>query len=449
MNEWVNAEAHAERAHQFYEAGQWEKALSELKRALAVNPQQSEWHFGMGLTLEAMGRHAEAATSFQRVLDIRGEDVETMVNLALNLNRADQPKRAIGVLERVNHVDPSCEAGYCLRVEAYSRLDEHEKAEVMFYMARQIVDECPACYDYIAHSLAKRGQMDKALWCWHQTVRLEPYYPGVYSSLARVHWQRGHHVRAQRLFLKQLRQDPGDVDTLLELGRLLTEMGRDTEAGEKFRRVLELDSSIAEARLALGELALRAGDFDQAQRELEAARRLDPRLPGIYVNLAQIASQNGQAEQAVSLIEDELRLEDHRPVHLLDAARLLIDLDVPKRVPDMLTPLIKRYERDPSHREEVVTALHYRGVARSMLGQVDMGVCDYRRAVRLEPNHTLAMQNLVLAYIDRGRLERASYWLRRAGRVLPGDPILRQLKMRIVVKRVSQLFLGRRPSIKR
>jgi Tfp pilus assembly protein PilF len=209
MNDWSNAEAHAERAHQFYEAGQWDKALVELKRALAVNPNQCEWHFGMGLTLEALGRHGEAAQSFERVLDLRGDDQETMINLALNLNRASEPVRAIKTLERVNRADPDCEKGYCLRIESYTRLGDHESAEQMFYLARQIVDECPDCYNYIAHSLMQRGQLDKALWCWHRVVRLEPYYPGVYAALARVHRRRDHHLRSQRLYLKQLRQDPG------------------------------------------------------------------------------------------------------------------------------------------------------------------------------------------------------------------------------------------------
>lgn len=437
MNDWANAEAHAERAHEFYEAGQWEKALDELKRALAVNPQQSEWHYGLGLTLEAMGRHEDAIKAFERVLELRGEDVETMVSLALNLNRASNPKRAIEMLEWVNEIDPTHERGYCLRVEAYMLLDEHEQAELMFYMARQCTDECPECHDYIAQSLAKRGDLDKALWCWHQAARIEPYYPGVYANLARIHWQRGHHIRAQRLFLKQLRQDPGDIDTLIELGRLLIEMDRDEEAGEKFRRVLELDPTIADARLHLGELALRAEQLEKADEELQIARKLDSNLPGIHLGLAQIAQQKRQYELAVSLVRDELKRKGHRVEQILDLARLLVDLDQPKPIPAVLTPLIEAHHGDPAYREQVVTALLYRGLAYTMRGEADRGVSDYRAAVKLEPHHTVAMQNLALTYLDNGKLMRAAFWLRQAERVLPYDPILRQLRFRLGVKRVA------------
>jgi tetratricopeptide (TPR) repeat protein len=445
MNDWSNAEAHAERAHQFYEAGQWDKALVELKRALAVNPNQSEWHFGMGLTLEALGRHADAAKAFERVLDLRGDDQETMINLALNLNRADEPARAIETLERVNEADHDCEKGYCLRIESYARLGDHESAEQMFYLARQIVDECPDCYNFIAHSLLLRGQLDKALWCWHQAVRLEPYYPGVYAALARVHRRRGHHVRSQRLYLKQLRQDPGDIDTLLELGELLMEMGRDADAGEKFRRVLEFDSGVAAARLHLGELALRAGDLDTALLEFEAARRLNHKLPGIYLGMAQVASMRNENDNALTLIRHEMRREGHHPNYLLDMARLLNDMDQPRDVPALLSPIIYQLGDEPPTREQSITALLYRGVARCMLGETDRGIADFRRAIRLEPKHTLAMQNLAIAYLDRGRLARAAYWIRRAGDVIPHDPALRQLKMRIVIKKAARLLSLRSP----
>lgn len=437
MNDWTNAEAHAERAHQYYEAGQWDKALKELSRALAVNPDQSEWHFGMGLTLEAMGRHQEAAQSFERVLELRGDDVETMVNLALNLNRAEEPTRAIEVLEHVNDIDSNCEQGYCLRVEAYMLLGDHEKAEEMFYMARQIVDECPACYDSIAQSLSQRGLLDKAQWCWHQTVRLEPYYPGVYANLARVHRQRGHHVRAQRLYLKQLRQDPGDVNTLVELGVLLMEMQRLDEANEKFRRALELDCTVAPAHLHLGEMALHQGQYQEAQRQLERARRLDAQLPGIHLGMAQIAYQQHQDQSALDLLREEMRLTAHHPNHLLEMARLLIDLEQPQPVINLLSFVVDQRQNPAVQREQIVTALLYRGVARSMAGDLQGSIAEYRRAVRLEPNHTLAMQNLATAYYEDRRLRRASYWLNRAAKSLPNASPLRELRISIAMRRVA------------
>ena len=53
MSDWLDAEHHAERAFDLFERGRWAEAESELRRALELNPEQAEWHFNLGLTLEA------------------------------------------------------------------------------------------------------------------------------------------------------------------------------------------------------------------------------------------------------------------------------------------------------------------------------------------------------------------------------------------------------------
>ena len=439
MNEWLDAEAHAERAQRFYETGQWHKALAALQHALDVNPAQSDWHYGLGLTLEAMGRHDEAATAFERVLELRGDDVEALLSLASNLTQADRPADALPLLERVNEIDPDLERGYCLRIEAYAALGDHENAEQMFYLARQVVDECPACYDFIAHSLTARGDWYKAIWCWHQTARLDPEYPGIYANLAKVHWRRGRYLRAQRLFVRQLKQDPGDIQTLLDWGRMLMEMGQSAQAGEKYRRALELDGKTAEARLHLGELDLRSGRLDDAMDKFEAACRLDPELPGAHLGMAVVFHQRRQNGKALISLRRELAHPGRSPEQTLQVARLLLDLHQPRRATEELTGLIDGGLQPPRGREHLVNALLCRGAARVKTGQVSRGIADYRRALRLAPDCAAAMLCLTRLCLDRGRLRHAAYWLGSARRLLPADAAVRQLRRRLFMARTGIL----------
>ena len=73
MSEWQEAEQHVERAHELYEAGRWEEAESELRHAIAMNPYQAEWQFNLGLTLDAAGRHKEAADVFREAYGVYRE----------------------------------------------------------------------------------------------------------------------------------------------------------------------------------------------------------------------------------------------------------------------------------------------------------------------------------------------------------------------------------------
>lgn len=431
MNEWFRAEGHAEQAHRHFEAGEWEKALAELKRALEVNPQQVDWHYGMGLTLEEMHRYSEAAATFRRVIDLRGEDVETMTHLASNLIRIHEYQNAVDVLERMAELDPEYEPSFCYRVLAYGELGRHDEAEQMFYMARQLVEECPHCYDHMGRSLAMRNEWDRAIWCWQQTLRLAPHHPGIHGNLARAHWRRRQYTRAQGHYLQQVREDPGDVQTLLELGQMLIEMGKYADAREKFRRVLELDPACADAHLFLGETALAAGHLDAADADLQIASRLDPAKPGIRLALAQVSLQRGLLDDARKHLAAEMELIGHDVNQKLELARMLIELRRPSPTVQMLTPLIEASRREPLEPQVLASALLYRGAALMLIGRHRDGIRDCRDALKIDPRNVLAMHNISLASLEQGRLRRARYWLHKAMAIRADDAGLRQLRGRV------------------
>jgi tetratricopeptide (TPR) repeat protein len=434
MDSWSQAEFHAERAQHFFQAGRWDEALVELRLALAYDPSQSDWHFGMGMTLEALHRHAEAIQCFQRVIELRGEDEDTLLHLAQAMIHEGRLRDAISTLEQVEVLDPNCEPSYCHRVHAYALLGEHERAEEMFYLARQIVDECPVCYDHMARSLNARGDYDRALWCWQQTLQLDPHYPEAYANLARVHRSRGQSGRAHQLFLLHLRQDPGDADVLVELGDLLVDIGRFAEAGEKFRRALEYEPTIPEAHLRMGELSLRAGHLEAAAAELAVALRLSPDLVGVDLALATIAMKQGRAEDARAHLRAELDRKGHSVGQLIEVSRMLIELRLPLPAMQLLDELLSDDRLKADHDRSY--ALLYRGIASMMTTDSEKGIADCRAAVRAMNRNSLAMFNLSLAYLNAGRLRYADYWVRRALELRPSDTDLHHLLRNIIKARV-------------
>ncbi len=447
MNDWHSAERHAEKAHQFYEAGQWAKALAELKRALAVNPEQSDWHFGMGLTLEAMQRYDEAAESFRQVLRLRGDDTEAMLHLAVALIRSNRHHQAIHTLEQIARLEPGNEAAYCYRTAAYTQLGDHDQAEQMFYLAQQINPDCPQCFDHIAMSLALRGDLDRAIWCWKKVLKLDPHYPDAYANLARAHWQRGQTERAHQMYILQLREDPGDIDALLQWGSLLVEMGHHSQAREKFTRVLELDPTVTEAYLRLGELSLLKGRLDTAAAELEMANRLDPDRPGIQLYLAKVAQHRSHPAAIRAHLLAELDRPGRNVPQSLQLAHMLIEHKLPQQAEEAIAPLIDRTADAPTlDDDQLACALFYRGVAWVMDSKIQAGVMQLRRALRLTPQNAAIMQQLVLANLQLHRLKRAAYWLSRIKQLKVDNRLLRRFRYRLFWAFCTAPFAGGCPN---
>lgn len=445
MDEWNQAEQHAQRAHQLYEMGQWDKALAELRLALAFDPSQSDWHFGMGMTLDALQRYEEAVQSYERVLKLRGDDVETLLYMGVDLIRIDRPRRAIDLLERAERgaeTDTERHSTYCHRILAYSILGNHDEAEVMFYMAKQLVEECPICYDHLAQSLEDRGLLERSLWCWQQALKLDPHYPDVHLNLARIHRKLGQYDRSQTSYLRQLRESPGDVQTILQLGDLLVEMEQFGQAAEKFRRVLELDARVAQAHLALGRISLRIGHLDAALAELQTADQLDAAIPGVHLALAQLFYRRGDRPRALTHLRIELDRVGHSPLEILDIAELAVELRHPAITASLLGDLLSSADALRLDRAELADAYMRRAGALLLLGRMDECLKDCRKSLKLTPDNHLAMQNLALIYTDMGRYSRAKVFLSRAAAIKPDAPELLQLRFHLLRSRTAS-FLRR------
>lgn len=441
MSDWINAEQHAEQAHQFYEAGQWEKALAELKLALSVDPSQGDWHMGMGLTLDAMQRYEDAIACFELALRLKGDDTETMLYLAADLIRCDQCPRALKVLQRITDHDPGCEPAYCHKILAHCRLGQHDLAEQAFYLAQQINQDCPHCYNNVAQSLVMTGRLDRALWCWNRALQLDPHHPEARALMGQALYQAGHHERARQLLLEHLRDDPADLDALLVLGALLAELGRPDEAREKFHRALEIDPAYGAAYRHLGELDVRDGRYDAAQTNLETADRLDPQLPGVQLSMARVALRRNNPEQARGHLTAELQRQGHTAAQSLDLARLLIEQGAPTPAAELMTGLLGSQSFQQMNVARRATALTYRGLARIDLGLTRIGLRDARRAARMAPRLPLPLRALVLTYLKLDQTRRAAVYLRRWRSLTPTDPQVRALGKSLRAKRLRQRVL--------
>ncbi len=437
MNDWFEAEQHAERAHEFLSLGDADRALREIDAALRINPDHHQWQYERGLALDALGRHDQAAVCFQHALRLGGEHPETLVYLGIALLRAERPQQAIEALARANEIEPDLEAGYCYRIDAWARLDRHDQAETMFYMARQLTETCPRCFDHIAASLAARGDHDRAIWCLERLIELEPDHPDARARLGHAYWQRGEPEQAHDCYLAHLRRHHGDVEAMFAIGVLLRETHRLSEASAKFRQVIELQPEHARAHLQLGELALIADHADAATAHFHRARRCDPDLAGPCLGLARLAWARGDLRAARRLARLDMQQRMRTPHQALDLGHLLIELDMPMPAIPLLTSVIEASGAGPIPPKMRATALLYRGVARLVSGYLDSGIADCRACLRLDPENTLAAHNLVLAHLGTGQLTRAKAWLRRAERIAPFNPRLPELRHRLRRARLS------------
>jgi len=434
VNDWLDAERHVERAHELYELGRWEEAESELRTALSLNPFQAEWHFNLGLTLEAAGRHLDAARAFEEAHGLTDTDAGSAVLVAANLIRASRPEAALKWLDQAERIDADRGDVYVNRIAAFGDLRRFDEAEQSFYEGQERDPDHPELYATMADALLARRNYDRAVWCLREAARLAPDMPGLQCRLAEAYAATGRHERARQLYVRELRLNPGDTDTLLDLGDLLADMNRPAEAAEKYRRVLELMPESADAHFALADLDVEARRHDQAVTGFDVVLRLDPAYPLIRQRLAEALvdrDRPGDAARARELLREQAdRFRADRSTHDLDElgdlAHLLLDVNMPEVALPFFREIAARRPHDAASRHDLAVALFE-------LGHTTEAMDLARGALRIDPRFAPAMTNLALAHLRRSQWLHARYWIRKAAEVHPDDPHVRRLRLLLIL----------------
>ncbi|MGB0768888.1 MAG: tetratricopeptide repeat protein, partial [Phycisphaeraceae bacterium] len=428
MNDWSIAEQHAERAWRHYEAGRWDHALRLLRRALNINPDQGDWLFGLGLTLDALNRHEEAVHAYRKLIDLEPDDHEARLHLGMDLIRLGQPAEALDHIHHAHEIEPKQHACNCHKIAAHAQLGQHDQAELVFYLAQQEEPDCPVCFDHIAHSLAIRGELDRAIWCWIKTRELDPIHPQALANAARAHWYLGQLVEAKQRFEQHLDDQPEDAVGQLEFASLLLEIDDLDQAQTQLTNILKREPDHATAHHLLGDLHIKQNQPESAVAAYLAARQHQPERVGIDLGLAIAAQLAGDhnARQRHLFAELERSGQDARQV--LELARQLLDAQLAEQTITLLTPIIDGLDDLFVNDDASLAEAHrLRALALLQANDHEQAIADCREAVRLCPTLTEAWLQLVDSYSKTGQLHRAIVCLNHAIELSPDDADLRKL----------------------
>jgi Flp pilus assembly protein TadD len=213
----------------------------------------------------------------------------------------------------------------------------------------------------------------------------------------------------------------------------LLDLRRDREAEQRFREVLAADPGSGRALLGLARALNRQDRHAEAEQVVRSALALDPEDAGAHHVLVDVLCDREDGSGAVTAAEAGLRLAPHDFTSHYQYARALLSLRRP-RVRDACEAARRAVEAAPHSPD----AHNLMGLCLDALGNHEGAQAAFRNAMALDPQHTLAQNNLAASEMDRGRLGRAAGLLRGA---VGSDPQQKQVRDNLDT---VLLLLGRR-----
>ena len=255
------------------EKGDVELAVRALKKAALTDDENWWLHYRVGIALAGAGELEEAVSQLTRALELNPADERPVASLAAGLMEAGDLEGAEELLRDYFEREGEPPQLVAILVQVLVRTGELDEARHLAVLLADANPEQPLFQTEAARLLLTDGEVADA------TARCERVIAeGNATALTHV-------VRAQaaeladpadtdaalRHYAAALELEPDDAGIHTNLGLLLVQLDRLDDAAEHLTRALELDGDSAPALYNLGLLFAKQGDTAQARATLSRA----------------------------------------------------------------------------------------------------------------------------------------------------------------------------------
>jgi tetratricopeptide (TPR) repeat protein len=261
--------------------GHWEQAIQVGRRAIEVEPGDSDAHHFLARTLlDSRGGDAEAVKEalahLNEGLRLRPNDLLPLFYFATFFFKQEKTDVAVEELRSMLTRHPaSAEAHYYLGVIA-SRRGRVEEAVEHYQDALRIDPRYAEPYDKFGSILMKQGQVDAAVTQFRKAVQLKPAFTRARCDLGVALEQQGKAGEAIRQYEEALRAKPNDGSAQMYLAIALLKSGKVQQATGHFRDAVRITPGDPEAHYGLGFALAVQRRIEDARKEFQEALRLRP-----------------------------------------------------------------------------------------------------------------------------------------------------------------------------
>lgn len=181
-----NAAPVVELGSMLLDSGRLNEALACFDRALALQPRTALAHLRRGFVLEQLGWHAEAGTSYQQAIAMAPRNAEAHAHLGVVLRAQEKPAEAAASFRKAAKLAPQTSLGRMSEAYALMAAGLVEPAQAALRRIIALEPHNATAHAALGKLLAEAGNADEAWTAFEHAVRLDPHAAGHYYDLTRI-----------------------------------------------------------------------------------------------------------------------------------------------------------------------------------------------------------------------------------------------------------------------
>jgi Flp pilus assembly protein TadD len=291
------------RAIQLHQSGNFDAAIREYRKYLAVDSENFIARANLGAALAHQGMYTEAIKEYEQALKIQPGNPEVVLNLALAHYKALELKEAIAELLPLHAAQPGDLQISLLLGDSYFRLGEYGKTAELLAPLQATHPEQRALNYLLGMSLIRDGQIKQGELLVNEVLR-NGDSPEAHLMLGEARLDVNDTPGAIKELSRALQLDPKIPMAHWLYGKALLESGQRAEAMKAFREELEIDPNEFDPNVYLGALLNGEQKYQEAQPYLARALQVRPGAPQVLYQIAVAQIGMGNLKRAKTMLEE-------------------------------------------------------------------------------------------------------------------------------------------------
>ncbi len=379
------SEKFIQQGQDYYEQGEYNKAVIQLKNAVSLNPQSAE---GFALLAKAYLQLGDAQKGFQNLLrqeNITPDDLDLVAQVASFYLLARQPEEARRRMDRVLNENPRHIPSLFLKAGLLGQVSQR--------LSRETLEEIGQVYEaileidakqtraHLALARAKAGlrDFDGAESHLKQAVALEPDNNANYQTLFNFYRAQRNLEAAEQVIRDLIDRKPEEADPHIYMGNYHLSRRDVEKAKSEFTIAMEKDPKSLNPYMKLAQIANLEKDYERAEALLEKAVAINPENFAVKTAQADFYFTKGKIGQAQAILDQIMEVRpDFLPAKILQG-KLMAQIQQLDEAIDIFRTLVQEEPNSPNFN-------YLLGKALAQNGEQAQANAAISKAIELNPN---------------------------------------------------------------
>jgi lipoprotein NlpI len=230
----VAARSHYDRGLDYYERGEYAKAVEELDAALAAKPKDAYVCLARGIVYNAMGEVKRAIADFNAAIELKPDFADAYLNRGATYVKMGRYTAAINDLDQAIHLNPRSAEAFYNRGGAFAEQRQHERAIDDYTNAIRLRPRFAEAYVNRGANYFRDGKNEQAIADYDQALRINSNLAEAYEGRAAALRRKGLFKRAVENYNAALQLKPQHQRARSNRGKIYFFLRNYASAAEDF-----------------------------------------------------------------------------------------------------------------------------------------------------------------------------------------------------------------------